>query len=214
MLTLKRMCRCCSARPRVVLQVLWRRSSSVIVLWIRLALSCLLVQLLSSSTSWLPRRRSEMPMILRVLRPTTSFWCRLTASSAGLALGLSAVVVSTWTVVRTFPRFLRISRRTSILSTSMRSSRTRSSRWSTVSLFTPSSSVTRCIRFLSMLSRWTLFGNSIAPYWLDTNVGEIYLAHEVPVGLSGYYVVEYVGKAGLNWDCYRVKQFISEYTNP
>ena len=59
-----------------------------------------------------------------------------------------------------------------------------------------------------MPSSFTFLGTSVSSYWLETNVGEVYLAHEVQVGLKGYFKVKYVGIAGLNWKCYAVLDFI------
>ena len=39
-------------------------------------------------------------------------------------------------------------------------------------------------------------------------MGEVYLSHEVQVGLKGYFKVKYIGQAGLDWRCYVVLDFI------
>ena len=54
----------------------------------------------------------------------------------------------------------------------------------------------------------TVWGRSIYPLWLETNIGEVYLSHEVQVGLNGFFHLAYVGKAGLDWDAYSVINFV------
>lgn len=56
----------------------------------------------------------------------------------------------------------------------------------------------------------TVWGKSIYPLWLETNIGEVYLSHEVQVGLNGFFHLAYVGKAGLDWDAYSVINFVED----
>ena len=177
-----------------------------------------LEQSLNSLTSWLWRPRSAV-QLTRMMRPrTTASSAQWTVSSVSSVSELSPGGISIRMVVLISPTSPRMFLRTATLSSSTRRSRIRSSRSLTAFVSRPMSLLTAVI--VRRRSGWpsilfspimplsiTVAGKSSYSYWLETNVGEIYLTHEVQVGLEGYWVLKFSCKSN-GWDAYSVLNFV------